>query len=93
MTGYAPFTLLTTGKFLEAFMSVYTGLLGSWLYLLLFGAALILIYLKTENFGTTTIIGLLILGPLYPVLPEGVHTLIFVLAALGVTSILYRVFH
>lgn len=89
--------LLTAGKFFDAVIASYTSILGAWFYFLILFLSMVMIYIKTTNFGTTVLTGMIILAGFLPfaatlsgvtfVLP-----LIYGLIVLGIAIILYKLF-
>jgi predicted branched-subunit amino acid permease len=86
-------SMFTSGNIYGAVISSYTNVLGLWFYLLVLMLGMIMIYIKTKNFGTTTLVGILISSAVIPLLPTQAYFAITVIIALGITIILYRVFH
>jgi len=85
--------LLISGKIFEAVLATYTSTLGFWFYTIILFMGMLMIYLKTNNFGTTIGTGVLLFGVAIPFMPDEVANIAFVMTALGFTFILYKVFH
>lgn len=87
------FNMLTSGDFLEAIISPYYDLLGNWFWVWFFALMLLVLYNKTQNFGTVGIVSLVIAGHMFPLFPPVVHLMGYILLAISVTIILYRAYH
>lgn len=86
------FNALASGDVYGAVISSYTNVLGNFFYLSLLFLAMVMIYLKTQNFVTTTLVGILLSAFIAVFVPPITFTAIVVAVALGITLILYRVF-
>jgi len=84
--------LLTSGKIVEAFLNAHTALMGSWFYALMAFLAMLMIYMKTQNFGTTIVTGMIITAMMIQFLPAATHMMITIFIALGITVVLYLLF-
>jgi len=97
-TGYQePWTAFTQGDIYHAILYSYTIPLGIFFYYLILFLGLMLIYFKTENFGTTVVTGFTVLGfvSASTVTMSGVESgypFIFGFVALFITYVLYKVF-
>ena len=87
-----PYTLITSGQFLNAILSVYTNVMGSWVYALVLFFGFTLIYLKTQNIGTVAVVAMLIGGTILTTMPPEVHNLAYFLLVLGLAAIMYKAF-
>lgn len=87
------FNLLLGGDLFGVVIRVFTDLLGGWFWVWMFGMGLLLIYNKSDNYGTVGIVALVIAGHMFPLFPPVVHLIAYALLALGITVILYRVYH
>lgn len=87
------FDALTQGHFVEAAIQPYYDLLGAFFWVWAFGISLFMLYGKTRNYGVVTVVGLLIAPVVMSLLPASVHLLVYFLLAIGVTGILYRLYH
>lgn len=85
--------LLMEGKFVEAILTPYYDIFGLWIYVWLFGMSLLMLYGKTRNYGTVGIVGLIIAGHVFPILPPVVHLFAYILLAISITVILYKLYH
>jgi hypothetical protein len=94
--------MLLGGNIFQAMISSYTNVLGVWFYTLVIFLGMMMIYFKTRNFGTTIITGILVIAGSYSSIALGMATAIIpteamfpimIVIALGITVILYRVFH
>jgi hypothetical protein len=87
-------TLLASGHIIEAIFGAYTGAMGNWFFLAIFGLGLTMLYIKTKNFEGTVILGAFIIVPkILSILVPEVHPMIYFMAALAVTIILYKIFY
>jgi len=85
--------LLVAGKFGEAILTPYYDFLGLWVYVWIFGMSFLMLYNKTQSFAVLGIIGLIVAGYIFPVLPPIVHLMAYIMLAIGITVILYRLYH
>ena len=93
MTAAEAFNLIMSGSILEGVILPYTDIMGMYFYGLVLFIGMFLIYMKTQSFDTTTIVGLVMSGLLIVLVPESFHRMIYILLAIGITAILYRVTH
>jgi len=89
----AAWVKVTHGQIISGVLGVYTDLLGPWFWVMLFFIPTLMFYLKTKNFGSTVVIGLVVSPTLIPLFPSVIHYTIFVFVAAGITGVMYRVFH
>jgi len=83
---------ITSGQIIKTILDVMEYNLGYWFYAILGFTFLGMIYLKTESAGTTSMIALL-LGAIFRILlPAPAHTFAYLMIALGITGLLYKVF-
>jgi len=87
------FNLLVAGKFLEAPLQVFYDLLGQWFWMWIIAMSLLVLYNKTQNYGTIGIVGLIIIAHVFPLIPPIVHLIAYVLLAISITVIIYRTYH
>lgn len=92
-------TLLTQGQVIQASIGVFTMGLGDWFFALILFFAMVLILMKTEDFGTTILTGLLVSSAVLGsnatgiiLLPVQTFTLITIMVALSFAFILYKLF-
>jgi len=78
---------------LHGIVSPLTQIMGNYFWFILLFIALIIIYIKTQSFSTTMIVGLLCSAGILALMPIQTHFLIYAFVALGITIILYKVFH
>ena len=84
---------LLSGNIFSAVLFPYTNLLGFMFYALIGFLASIMIYIKTQDFVTTSIVGMLLLGGgAYFYLPKEFHYIIYIFIALGATIAIYKIF-
>jgi len=88
---------LIAGQIFEAVIASYTSVLGAWFYFLVIFLGMIMIYLKTMNFGTTVLTGIIIAGGFLPFVATltgytAALPLIYAMIVLAITGILYKVF-
>lgn len=93
LIGTETYDLFMSGKFMEAVFYPFTSLMGDWFFLLLFGLGITMIYLKSQDLGTTGIAGMILFPVLMPILPIEAHFIVYSLLLLALTTILYKVFH
>ena len=83
---------LTTGNPLSAVIAAQTGVSGVWFYVFMMLGTMTMVQLKSQNFGVTTTIGLLISAAVIPFMPENSFFIIVVMIALGIAGIMYKLF-
>jgi len=105
IVGFDPlgmWTMLTQGNIIGAVLSSYTNVLGVWFYFLVLLLGMVMIYMKTQNFGTTMITAMLALagsysaitlGAISGILPAGSEYYVGIAIALGMAVIFYKVVH
>ncbi len=89
----ASWAQLTGGDILGASISSYTNVLGAWFYLMMMFMGLSIVYLKTKDFGTVTITGMLVSAAAIPFMPGSSLLFIASMTAFGIALILYKTFH
>lgn len=89
----ASFQNLTQGDIFGAVIGSYTNVLGMWFYALVMFILMTMMYIKTQNFGTVVLTGMIISAAAIPFMPTETLSLISIMAALGVALILYAAFH
>lgn len=93
---YQPFTDIISGKIIEAIIGVYTGVFpagfGNVFYVIVMFVGLSLLYIKTQNWGTVAIVGLLISSVTLPFIMAEWHMIAFVFMFLGFLGIFYMIF-
>lgn len=82
---------------MEAVIAPYTYSMGSWFYLIVLFLGMIMIYMKTQNFGTTIISGLVLSAGFFPILYTmsgytPALSVIYGFIVLGIAAILYKIF-
>jgi len=87
------FSLFLNGKVFDAVLLSYTNILGMWFYALVMFLGMGMIYIKTQNFGTVIITGIILSSAAIPFMPTQTLYIISIIIALGISLILYRVFH
>jgi len=93
MTASEAFNLLLSGDVVTAIAMPFTDLMGGYFYALLIMLWEFLVYMKTENYATAMITGMVFSGVFILLLPLSMHRPLYVFIALGVAIILYRVVH
>jgi hypothetical protein len=81
-----------TGDFYGAIYNSYYNVLGASFYLILIGMALMMIYIKTQNFGVVATTGMLMSTAIALLVPSIFFYAISTVIALGIATVLYRVF-
>jgi hypothetical protein len=92
-----PWGQLTSGAIIQSTISPFTAILGTWFYLILLFVALMMVYFKTNNFGTTIVTGLVISAGFFPYLVtlggyEAAMPAVYMMIVFGIFIILYRLF-
>ena len=85
-------TMLTSGNWFGAVFKVFTDLIGDWFWMWMFGLPMLMLYNKTRNFASVMIVGLCIFSNVIGALSGAVQMFSFVLMAVGLTVIIYKVF-
>ena len=83
---------LLAGQILEAGVYPYTHIMGNMFYGIIGFLALTMIYLKTEDFGTTGVAGLLMAGASMIFLPVEIRFMASLFLTLSFTIIMYKLF-
>jgi hypothetical protein len=85
----------STTDLFGAAIGAYTLTMGFWFYALVMFFTMVLIQIKLNNFGATITTGMIITAAIITLnlLPTETYALIVIMIALGITFILYRVFH
>jgi predicted branched-subunit amino acid permease len=84
---------LMSGDIVGASISSYTNIMGVWFYLIFLFMTMLMVYMRTQNYVTTALLGIIISGAVLPLMPSSASTIIVVMMCLGSTIILYRAFH
>ena len=94
-----PWDYLNAGDIFNAAVSPYANMFGTvvWLYLLVFFTGLTMAYIKTKNFGTTIVVGLVVCAGFFPFMAategyEAAMPVVYLMIVLGIFGILYRFF-
>lgn len=87
------FDKLLEGKLVEAAIMPYYDYLGGVFWMWAFGLSLIMLFGKNQNYGVITVVGLLIAPVVMLMIPSGAHLIIYFFIAVGVTGILYKLYH
>ena len=82
----------TSGDILGSVIQTQTNIAGIWFYALIMLMTMTMIQMKSQNFGVTTIIGILISAAIIPFMPENTFFIIIIMIALGIALILYKLF-
>jgi len=93
---YEPLTLLLRGEIEDAVLTVFTGIFPpgfeNIFYAIVLMVAFGVVYIKTENFGTVGVLGLLISGIVLSYLPIEFHMLAFAIIFISFLAILYDLY-
>lgn len=84
--------LLMAGAFVDAALYPYVHLMGGMFYGIMAFLAMSMVYLKTENYGTTGVTGLLIAAAGIVYLPVQIRFLATIFMVLSFTIIMYKIF-
>lgn len=85
-------TAMTNGNYLRAVQVPYTDLMGTYFYAAWILVAMGAIYMKTEDFGTTMVTGLLLSGTFYSFIPAAGQRFLYLTIILGITTVLYGLY-
>lgn len=83
---------LLAGQLLESGIFPYTHLMGNMFYGVIAFLSLTMIYLKTEDFGTTGVAGLLMAGASMIFMPVEIRFMASLFMVLSFTIIMYKLF-
>lgn len=83
---------LLAGQLLEAGLYPYTHIMGNMFYGVLAFLAMTMIYLKTEDFGTTGVAGLLMAGASIIFMPVEIRFMASLFLVLSFTIVMYKLF-
>lgn len=88
-------TTNSTTNLFGSVMGTYTLTMGIWFYALILFFTMVLIQIKLNNYGTTVVIGMIVTAAIMTlnILPHETYGLIVIMIALGISFILYKVFH
>lgn len=93
---YEPLTLLLQGDLIQAVITVFTGIFptgfGNVFYAIMLMVAFGVLYIKTENFGTVGVVGLLVSGAILGFVPAEFHMLGFAMLFLSFLAIIYDIY-
>lgn len=79
------------GDWWGAILASYTNVLGGFFYMILMAMALTMIYIKTQNFGTTAIVGIM-LSSFVLIMAPGISFYGFMMIViLGIAGIIYKI--
>lgn len=87
------FALLVAGDFIGPIIGAYTELIGDWFWVWFLSLGLLMLYNRTRDYGTVGIVALVIAIHMFPLFPPIVHLFAYVLLAISIASILYRLYH
>jgi len=80
------------GEIIRAVTIPYTNIMGNFFYAIIVLMAMLLIYVKTEDYTVTTITGLLIAPTIGVLLPVDTLFVAYFSITIGITSVLYKLF-
>jgi hypothetical protein len=83
---------LLAGDIFGGVMYPFEALMGSLIYLIFYGIALVLIYIKLEDKGVISVVMMITSPIMIPLLPPNVQIFFWVLFLLGVAGTIYKVF-
>lgn len=92
-TAMTHWTNVTSGDIFGSVVYSYTSIMGLWFYAIVMLVTMTMIQLKTQNFGVTITMGILISATAIPFMPSSTRILIYVMFALGIVGILYKLYH
>lgn len=87
------FTKLVEGNMIEAIIQVFTDLMSGWFWVWFFGLSLLMLYNRTRDFASVVVIGIAIMVHIFPLIPPEAHLFVYILLAIGVANILYKVYN
>lgn len=78
------------GEWFQAMIASYTNLFGGFFYVILLSLALVMIYIKTGNFGTVAIVGIATSFAIITLAPGISFYGFMMIVVLGVAGIIYK---
>ena len=84
---------LVRGDLLGAVQEPYLVTMGFWFYAIIMGTVMIALYLKSGQIALPMTLGLIALGIIIQYMPAEVIGVSYIISAVAITAILYRVFH
>jgi len=92
-------SLLMSGQIFQAILSSYTNVIGLWFYAIVLFTGMIMIYLKTESLSAVITVGTIITmttigsGIFASYLPPEIQNFTIFVIVVGITIVLYKIFH
>lgn len=80
-------------QFMTGLMFPYTNVFGSFFYAMILILAMAMIYIKTQDFANTGLVGFVISVGTLPFLPVELRLVAYVFIAMSFTMVLYKLFH
>lgn len=80
------------GKILTAVLQPFTDVLGPWFYVLIAGFFLSILYIKTQNLGMISVVGLILSFAMLAFLPPSIRPLLYIMLAASMSVIIYKFF-
>jgi len=87
-----PWTLLIAGDLIGAVLASYTNIIGYYFYGLIIFIGMVILYMKTQNYGVVGVTGLLVAGSILAYMPPEVHNLGILFLIFSLAIVIYRVF-
>ena len=87
-----PWSLLIAGDIMGAILTSYTNIIGYYFYGLIIFIGMIILYLKTQNYGLIGVVGLLIAGSILTYMPPEAYMLGILFLIFSLTIVVFRVF-
>jgi len=92
-----PWANLTTGNIVQSTIAPFTFIFGGWFYVLIIFLGLMFVYMKTQDFGTTIVTGLIVSAGFLPVAVtltgiSSIYSIIWGMVVLALAGMLYKIF-
>jgi len=83
---------IAKGDLIRAVIQPHTNIMGNFFYALIVMMAMLLIYIKTEDYTVTTITGLLVAPTIGVLLPVQTYFIAYLSIAIGITGVIYGLY-
>ena len=82
-----PLEYLSNGQWVQAVLTLYTSLMGTWFYTLIIFTIMVMIYLKSENLPLTAISTIIMISffKYAGIYPAGIANIVMLVVVFGIT--------
>ncbi len=89
---YTCYSILMTGDLINGITCVYTSVLGYWFYAIMMLVAITGMYFKSHNVTFVAVMGIISGFTMASLFPPEIHQFGYVMVALALTGVFYKVF-